>query len=95
MPTRCVDDLGAVLGADSGISKSEVPRICEGLDETVEAFRNRRLDHVTFPYMHIDATYLNVRNELAPVYIDGGGGRHRRHRANQPRSAGLRRRSIH
>ena len=33
--TRAVDDLVAALGIDSGISKSEVSRICAGLDETV------------------------------------------------------------
>ena len=38
--TRSVDDLVAALGIDSGISKSEVSRICAGLDETVEAFRS-------------------------------------------------------
>ncbi len=49
--TRSVDDLVAALGAESGISKSEVSRICGGLDEVVEAFRSRRLDHVEFPYV--------------------------------------------
>ena len=63
--TRSVDDLVAALGAESGISKSEVSRICGGLDEVVEAFRSRRLDHVEFPYVYLDATYLNVRNTLA------------------------------
>ena len=43
--TRSVDDLVAALGADSGISKSMVSRICAELDETVEVFRGRRLDH--------------------------------------------------
>ena len=63
--TRSVDDLVAALGATSGISKSEVSRICGGLDEMVDAFRSRRLDHVEFPYVYLDATYLNVRNNLA------------------------------
>src|SRR3954464_6841150 len=31
--TRAVDDLVAALGVDSGISESEVSRICAGLDE--------------------------------------------------------------
>ena len=39
--TRSVDDLVAALGVDSGISKSEVSRICAGLDEVVGAFRTR------------------------------------------------------
>ena len=63
--TRSVDDLVAALGAESGISRSEVSRICAGLDETVEAFRSRRLDHIEFPYVYLDATYLNVRNSVA------------------------------
>jgi putative transposase len=40
--TRSVDDLVAVLNIDSGISKSDVSRICAGLDEVVTAFRTRR-----------------------------------------------------
>jgi putative transposase len=43
--TRAVDDLVAALGIESGISKSEVSRICAGLDEQVEAFRSRPLHH--------------------------------------------------
>ena len=56
-----------LLGAESGISKSEVSRICAGLDETVEAFRGRRLDHIEFPYVYVDATYLKVRNSVGQV----------------------------
>jgi transposase-like protein len=59
--TRKVDDLVAALGAASGISKSEVSRICEGLDAEMAAFRTRRLDHVEFPYLFADATYLKGR----------------------------------
>jgi putative transposase len=65
--TRSVDDLVAALGIDSGISKSEVSRICAGLDEVVGAFRSRRLDHTTFPYVYLDATYLHVRNAACQV----------------------------
>jgi len=65
--TRSVDDLVAALGIDSGISKSEVSRICAGLDEVVTAFRNRRLDHIEFPYVYLDATYLHVRNAASQV----------------------------
>src|SRR5437879_5091406 len=39
--TRKVDDLVAALGVGTGISKSEVSRICAGLDTELEAFRNR------------------------------------------------------
>jgi putative transposase len=59
--TRAVDDLVAALGIESGISKSEVSRICAGLDEQVEAFRSRPLHHTSFPYVFLDATYLHVR----------------------------------
>ena len=58
--TRAVDDLVVAMGG-SGISKSEVSRICAGLDEAVGAFRTRRLDHTEFPYVFLDATYLHVR----------------------------------
>lgn len=61
--TRSVDDLVAALGVDTGISKSEVSRICAGLDERVAAFRNRTLGHVEFPYVYLDATYLSVRDD--------------------------------
>jgi putative transposase len=60
--TRSVDELVAALGIGSGIKKSEVSRICAGLDEVVGAFRTRRLDHQEFPYVFLDATYLHVRD---------------------------------
>ena len=59
--TRKVDDLVAALGVGTGISKSEVSRICAGLDTELEAFRNRPLDHVSFPYVFADATYIKGR----------------------------------
>ena len=59
--TRSVDDLVEAMGG-TGVSKSEVSRICAGPDETVGAFRTRTLDHVEFPYIYLDATYLHVRN---------------------------------
>jgi putative transposase len=65
--TRSVDDLVDALGATSGIKKSEVSRICAGLDEIVGAFRTRRLDHIEFPYVYLDATYLHVRNQTGQV----------------------------
>lgn len=64
--TRGVDDLVAALGG-TGVSKSEVSRICAGLDEVVGAFRTRRLDHEAFPYVFLDATYLHVRSEASQV----------------------------
>lgn len=59
--TRSVDDLVRALGSDTGISKSEVSRICQGLDEELEIFRRRPLDHVRFPYVYLDATYVKAR----------------------------------
>jgi putative transposase len=47
--TRKVDDLVRALGADSGISQSEVSRICADLDTEVSAFRDRSLAGQSFP----------------------------------------------
>ena len=59
--TRKVDDLVKALGADTGISKSEVSRICEDLDHEVGAFRDRDLSAMEFPYVFLDATYCKAR----------------------------------
>ncbi|WP_042410520.1 IS256 family transposase [Streptacidiphilus carbonis] len=59
--TRSVDDLAKALGADTGISKSEVSRICADLDGPLTAFRTRPLDHTRFPYIYLDATYCKAR----------------------------------
>jgi putative transposase len=59
--TRKVDDLVKALGADSGISKSEVSRICADLDTEVGAFRDRSLAEQQFPYVFLDATYCKAR----------------------------------
>lgn len=58
--TRKVDDLVKALGAESGISKSEVSRICVELDTDLEAFRARPLEG-EFPYVFVDATYIKAR----------------------------------
>ena len=57
--TRKVDELVQVLGM-TGISKSEVSRLCAELDEMVEAFRNRSLTG-RYPYLWLDAKYVKVR----------------------------------
>jgi putative transposase len=57
--TRSVDDLVKAMGM-SGISKSQVSRLCEEIDEKVKAFLNRPLEG-DWPYLWIDATYLKVR----------------------------------
>jgi len=59
--TRKVDDLVRALGADSGISKSEVSRICADLDAEIGAFTGRDLDAMAFPYVFLDATYCKAR----------------------------------
>lgn len=51
----------STLGVDTDISKSEVPRICAGLDEQVAAYDTRPLDPTAFPYMFLDATYCKAR----------------------------------
>lgn len=59
--TRKVDDLVKALGIGTGISKSKVSRICAQLDKDLEAFRSRPLDHIEFPYVFADATYVKGR----------------------------------
>jgi putative transposase len=63
--TRKVDDLVKALGADSGISKSEVSRICADLDGEVSAFRDRSLAGQAFPYIFVDATYCRPGSTVA------------------------------
>jgi putative transposase len=60
--TRKVDDLVAALGIDTGVSKSQVSRICADLDRAVSEFRERRLDHIEFPYIFLDATYVKAHD---------------------------------
>ena len=57
--TRSVDDLVKAMGL-SGLSKSQVSRLCEEIDERVNAFLTRPLEG-NWPYLWIDATYLKVR----------------------------------
>ena len=59
--TRKVDDLVKALGNESGISRSTVSRICKDIDEGVKEFLARSLDHTWFPYLFVDATYLDVK----------------------------------
>jgi transposase-like protein len=59
--TRKVDDLVRALGCDTGISKSTVSRICTQIDADVAVLRTRRLDHMAFVYVWLDATYVHVR----------------------------------
>ena len=57
--TRKVDELVQSMGM-TGISKSEVSRIAQKLDERAQAFRERQLDG-EYPYVWLDAKYLKVR----------------------------------
>jgi transposase-like protein len=57
--TRAVDDLVKEMGA-SGVSKSEVSRLCRELDERVNAFLSRPIEG-EWPYLWIDATYVKAR----------------------------------
>jgi putative transposase len=57
--TRSVDDLVQAMGM-SGISKSQVSRLCGEIDEKVQTFLNRPLEG-GWPYVWLDATYVKVR----------------------------------
>ena len=57
--TRSVDELVKALGM-SGISKSQVSRLCTEIDERVGAFLSRPIEG-DWPYLWIDATYVKVR----------------------------------
>jgi putative transposase len=67
--TRKVDELVAALGCESGISKSEVSRICQGLDVQVQAFLGRPLEFSRYPYVYLDATYLHGRDQVRKQVI--------------------------
>jgi putative transposase len=57
--TRSVDDLVQAMGM-SGISKSQVSRLCGEIDDKVQTFLNRPLEG-DWPYVWLDATYVKVR----------------------------------
>jgi putative transposase len=63
--TRRVDELVKSLGM-TGISKSQVSRLCKDLDAEVERFRSRRLES-PYPYVWLDATFLKVRKDARVV----------------------------
>jgi len=65
--TRKVDELVKALGM-GGISKSQVSRLCEELDEEVERFRNRPLEGA-YPYVWVDATYVKSRQDGRVVSV--------------------------
>jgi putative transposase len=57
--TRSVDDLVRAMGIE-GISKSEVSRLCEEIDDKVKPFLGRPIEG-DWPYVWLDATYVKVR----------------------------------
>jgi putative transposase len=65
--TRKVDELVKALGME-GISKSQVSRLCEELDEEVECFRGRPLEG-PYPYVWVDATYVKARQDGQVVSV--------------------------
>src|SRR4051794_41838684 len=66
----------------SGISKSQVSRLCEEIDERVKAFLERPIEG-DWPYLWIDATYVKVRQNgrivsVAVIVAVGGHNAGRR-----------------
>src|SRR6201984_2213951 len=79
--TRSVDDLVQAMGM-SGISKSQVSRLCAELDDKVQTFLTRPLEG-DWPYVWLDATYVKVREQgrivsVAVIVAVGGNGDGRR-----------------
>ncbi len=58
--TRSVDNLVRAMGC-SGVSKSQVSRLCADIDERVQAFLHRPIEG-DWPYVWLDATYVKVRH---------------------------------
>ena len=79
--TRSVDDLVQAMGM-SGISKSQVSRLCGEIDDKVKAFLGRPIEG-DWPYLWIDATYVKVRQNgrivsvavIVAVGVNGDGRR--------------------
>jgi hypothetical protein len=77
--TRRVDELVQAMGL-SGISKSQVSKLCKDIDERVNAFLDRPIKG-EWPYLWLDATYLKVRDGGRIVSGSGNNrcrGHHRR-----------------
>jgi len=85
--TRSVDDLVRALGMD-GVSKSEVSRLCEEIDDKVRPFLGRPIEG-DWPYVWLDATYVKVRR--GGRILDRDRHRHRRQRRRPARGARPRR----
>jgi len=68
---RAVDDLVKAMGM-SGISKSQVSRLCAEIDERVNAFLDRPLEG-DWPYLWLDSTFLKLRRSGRIVSKVTGG----------------------
>jgi transposase-like protein len=71
--TRAVDDLVRAMGG-AGVSKSQVSRLCEEIDERVDAFLSRPIEG-EWPYLWIDATYLKVHRTASSLRAKKGARR--------------------
>src|SRR4030095_10888271 len=79
--TRSVDDLVKTLGM-TGVSKSQVSRLCAEIDAKIAPFLNRPLEG-DWPYVWLDATYVKVRQQgrivsvavIIAVGVNGDGRR--------------------
>src|SRR6476659_9800976 len=79
--TRSVDDLVKAMGM-TGISKSQVSRLCGEIDDKIAAFLNRPLEG-DWPYVWLDATYVKARCDgrivavavIIAVGVNSDGGR--------------------
>ncbi len=79
--TRSVDELVKAMGM-TGISKSQVSRLCVEIDDKVAAFLSRPLEG-DWPYLWLDATYVKVREQgrivsvavIVAVAVNGDGRR--------------------
>src|SRR4051794_15538022 len=65
--TRSVDELVKAMGM-TGISKSQVSRLCQEIDERVNAFLERPIEG-DWPYLWLDATYMKVRQNSHVVSV--------------------------
>jgi transposase-like protein len=88
--TRKVDDLVHALGAPSGMSKSEVSRICSELDKDLDAFRTRPLGWTAFlkglrarglgeVKLVISDHHLGLKEAIAKVFVGASWQRCRVH----------------
>lgn len=71
--TRSVEDQVQALGM-TGISKSEVRRLCAEVDEEVQAFQSRPFES-DWPYLWIDAPYVKTREAGRMLGGAASGGR--------------------